>query len=986
MNQQDQAGCTPLHHAARNEQISCAELLLSQGAVHTIADKDHCLPLHLAAQHGSIGVATILCTSGAAVNAKDKKGFTPLHHAVQAGHEDLVTELVQRQADIDARTEDGETACHLAVETDQVGLLQTLLVYGADVEMVDAHGRTPLHIAARQGRAQMVEALLQAGADAKAQDQDGNTPATLAMDRGHRYIAEILARSLGEAGSGSGARPSSGVSGVRQGPGRVPIRGLNASAASTAHGLRAQGAAGSLSHQALDGLASRATNGQEPARRPGYAGARHAALAALRSPERSAQQAGSRGSGSAAPGLIEGPAGPRSPADEASRESRSPSTANAAPCLAAQPSASTGNGSPDEVVLDWGYRHAQPQPRPRLQQASVATRADSPCQPHAVAGSSDVMEALDQSGMVQSYHQQGMASATELPAGGSGVVRASGGSSGGSPETAAENQEAGNPLLGLLVRLQQTVQHIAAQVGQLQQPRPSPEEEAEMLEDDWGDNSARPRREVEGGWSQAEQHDGFNAVASIPSAAAAPSATHLPDPPMEGLHLGADGLQQELLHKETEATKLKHAADPTIHLLQDKQTEIEALREQLEAAKRASAGAAVPEHPLCQIFSYEEVYNATDGFAEGNMLGMDGRGVTYRGLLAHTPVSVKLLDPQGLSAPAHFEAEVQALSRLRHPHLLLLLGACPPAGCLIYELAQRGTVEDALKGQRAAETGAPVRLEWHHRVRIAHEAATALLFLHNARPQAVLHRDIRLGNILLDRSLTAKLGQGGWAALTQDAQPAAGHNAPGQEQPALLPGMAAYQAPEVVQQGWYGPASEVYSLGVALLQLLTGREPQGLAGLVSSAHQRCRLLEEAVDPCAGSWPRSDASSFAELALRCVLPDPKDRPDLGSEVLPELSRLAVQADATSAAPASQAAGHQPPSALLCPITQEVFEDPVVAADGFTFEREAIEAWLKQHNTSPMTNMQLPHTSLIPNHALRSAADDWRDSQKQPAPAP
>ena len=111
--------------------------------------------------------------------------------------------------------------------------------------------------------------------------------------------------------------------------------------------------------------------------------------------ERSAQQAGSRGSGSAAPGPA-CPAGPRSPADEASRESRSPSTANAAPCLAAQPSASTGNGSPDEVVLDWGYRHAQPQPRPRLQQASVATRADSPCQPHAVAGSSDVMEALDQ--------------------------------------------------------------------------------------------------------------------------------------------------------------------------------------------------------------------------------------------------------------------------------------------------------------------------------------------------------------------------------------------------------------------------------------------------------------------------------------------------------------------------------------------------------------------------------------------------------------
>lgn len=64
-------------------------------------------------------------------------------------------------------------------------------------------------------------------------------------------------------------------------------------------------------------------------------------------------------------------------------------------------------------------------------------------------------------------------------------------------------------------------------------------------------------------------------------------------------------------------------------------------------------------------------------------------------------------------------------------------------------------------------------------------------------------------------------------------------------------------------------------------------------------------------------------------------------------------------------------------FVCPITQEVMTAPVVCADGFSYEREAIMAWLRTKNTSPMTNAQLPHKQLTPNHVLRSAIAEWQE---------
>jgi hypothetical protein len=118
--------------------------------------------------------------------------------------------------------------------------------------------------------------------------------------------------------------------------------------------------------------------------------------------------------------------------------------------------------------------------------------------------------------------------------------------------------------------------------------------------------------------------------------------------------------------------------------------------------------------------------------------------------------------------------------------------------------------------------------------------------------------------------------------------------------------------------------------------------------------------------------------------------------LQAVVLPELQRLCARAQqrardaaATAAAVAEQAAARQhhpsePPAHLLCPITQQLMEHPVVAADGHTYERAAMEAWLRSERArgrSPLTNMPLEHTRLVTNYAVKAALEEWALQQQQ-----
>jgi serine/threonine protein kinase len=189
-------------------------------------------------------------------------------------------------------------------------------------------------------------------------------------------------------------------------------------------------------------------------------------------------------------------------------------------------------------------------------------------------------------------------------------------------------------------------------------------------------------------------------------------------------------------------------------------------------------------------------------------------------------------------------------------------------------------------------------LLWFQRLRIATEVAQAVLFLHQQWPKPVVHRDLKPSNVLLDRQLSAKVGDVGLACLmsTPDIQnPSRSYTTQFAEEVADRAGTSGYIDPEYLASGNVGPSSDVYSLGVMLLQLLCGHRratPALVVGWVNDVEAALLTdsLPALVDPRAGCWPPDNATAFAVCALSCVEPRRMRRANLRRHVLPELTRL------------------------------------------------------------------------------------------------
>lgn len=231
--------------------------------------------------------------------------------------------------------------------------------------------------------------------------------------------------------------------------------------------------------------------------------------------------------------------------------------------------------------------------------------------------------------------------------------------------------------------------------------------------------------------------------------------------------------------------------------------------------------------------------------------------------------------------------QVEVLSCIRHPNMVLLLGACPEYGCLVYEYMANGSLDDRLF--RRGNT--PV-LPWQLRFRIAAEIGTALLFLHQTKPEPLVHRDLKPGNILLDRNFVSKISDVGLARLV----PPSVADTVTQYRMTSTAGTFCYIDPEYQQTGMLGIKSDVYSLGVMLLQIITAKSPMGLTHHVERAIEK-GTFAEMLDPEVHDWPVEEALTFAKLALKCTELRRKDRPDLGTVVLPELNRLRALAEET-----------------------------------------------------------------------------------------
>ncbi|KAF0929708.1 hypothetical protein E2562_023055 [Oryza meyeriana var. granulata] len=214
-------------------------------------------------------------------------------------------------------------------------------------------------------------------------------------------------------------------------------------------------------------------------------------------------------------------------------------------------------------------------------------------------------------------------------------------------------------------------------------------------------------------------------------------------------------------------------------------------------------------------FSYEELAAATSGFSSANLLGQGGFGYVYKGVLAGSgkEVAVKQLKSGSGQGEREFQAEVEIISRVHHRHLVSLVGYCIAGNqrMLVYEFVANNTLEHHLYLKNGDG-----HLDWATRHMIALGSAKGLAYLHEDCHPRIIHRDIKAANILLDANFEAMVADFGLAKLTNDTNTHVSTR---------VMGTFGYLAPEYASSGKLTEKSDVFSFGVMLLELITGRRP-----------------------------------------------------------------------------------------------------------------------------------------------------------------
>ncbi|XP_048444881.1 receptor-like serine/threonine-protein kinase NCRK isoform X1 [Pyrus x bretschneideri] len=313
----------------------------------------------------------------------------------------------------------------------------------------------------------------------------------------------------------------------------------------------------------------------------------------------------------------------------------------------------------------------------------------------------------------------------------------------------------------------------------------------------------------------------------------------------------------------------------------------------LRSKPRATPGAIVQ-------FSYFELESATNKFSDSNLIGLGGSSYVYRGQLNDGEVvAVKRLKAlKGPDMDSVFLTEIEMLARLNHFNVVPLLGYCFETHgknverLLIFEYMDNGNLRDCLDGDEGKN------MDWVTRVSIAIGAARGLEYLHEAAAPRILHRDVKSTNILLDENWQAKITDLGMAKrLKADGVPSTSSS------PARMQGTFGYFAPEYAIAGRASLESDVFSFGVVLLELITGRKPihksttKGEESLVIWAMPRLldsrRVITELADPdLNGNFPEEEMQIMAYLAKECLLLDPDARPNM-SEVVQILSTISPE---------------------------------------------------------------------------------------------
>ncbi|KAI5331149.1 PREDICTED: putative serine/threonine- [Prunus dulcis] len=287
-----------------------------------------------------------------------------------------------------------------------------------------------------------------------------------------------------------------------------------------------------------------------------------------------------------------------------------------------------------------------------------------------------------------------------------------------------------------------------------------------------------------------------------------------------------------------------------------------------------------------KTFSYNELRLATDDFHSSNKIGRGGFGTVYKGTLkSGKQVAVKTLSARSKQGVREFLNEIIAISNVRHPNLVELIGCCVEGAdrVLVYEYAENNSLDRALLGSKSKN----IILNWEKRSAICLGTARGLMFLHEELMPHIVHRDIKASNILLDRDFNPKIGDFGLAKLFPDNITHISTR---------IAGTTGYLAPEYALGGQLTKKADVYSFGVLVLEIVSGRSSakenwegteKFLLEWAWQLHEEGRLLE-LVDPEMGEFPEEELLRYMKVAFFCTQAAASRRPMM-SVVVEMLSR-------------------------------------------------------------------------------------------------
>ncbi|XP_060201977.1 L-type lectin-domain containing receptor kinase IV.1-like [Lycium barbarum] len=295
-------------------------------------------------------------------------------------------------------------------------------------------------------------------------------------------------------------------------------------------------------------------------------------------------------------------------------------------------------------------------------------------------------------------------------------------------------------------------------------------------------------------------------------------------------------------------------------------------------------------------FKFKDLYIATKGFSNKELLGCGGFGRVYRGVLPTSAIeiAVKRVSHESKQGLREFVAEIVSIGRLRHRNLVPLLGYCRRKGelLLVYECMPNGSLDKFLYDKPRCA------LNWNQRFRVIKGVASALVYLHEEWEQVVIHRDVKASNVLLDSELNAKLGDFGLARLYDHGNdPLTTH----------VVGTVGYLAPEQTRTGKATTSSDVYAFGAFLLEVACGRRPIDprasdedivLVDYIFSCWSRGDILEAIDQNLGNEYVREEVELVLKLGLVCSQAEPTARPSMRQVLmyledalpLPELSLI------------------------------------------------------------------------------------------------